>query len=48
MSPGNIVHGWVGLDITLKVDVFSPVYVVHHQISPESNSGSGSDCNVNI
>ena len=48
MSPGNIVHGWVGLDITFEVDVFSPVNVAHQEIPPESNSGSGSDCNVNI
>ena len=48
VSPGDVVHGGVGLDLALKEHVVPQVDVVPFEISPESNFRSGSDCNINI
>ena len=48
VSPGDVVHGGVGLDLALEEHVVPQVDVVPLEISPESNFRSGSDCNINI
>ena len=48
MSPSDIVYCGVRLDITLQVDIVPQVDIAPHEISPESNFCSGSDCNINI
>ena len=48
MSPSNIVDTWVGFYVTFQVDIVSQMNARPHEISPESNFCSGSDCNINI